>query len=476
MKRRVLIVDDDEAVRAQMKWALAGDYEVVLAEDRAGAVAAFDENHPIAVVLDLGLPPSPSSPEEGLALLNTLLANDPQAKVIVATGLSDRDTTLRALKRGAYDFVSKPVESEHLRVILGRAFQLAELERNYREMLRRSEDSFEGMFGTSPAMREVFASIRKLAAIDSSVLLLGESGVGKETAARAIHRNSRRKEGPFVVVNCGAIPAALIESELFGHEKGAFPGAHTQRQGRIELSQGGTLFLDGVDEVPASMQVKLFQFLRERRLQRLAANEEIEVDVRVVSAANGDLKKAVLKRDFREDLFDILSVRILNLPPLRERGGDIEPLAHLFLQQTAAQEGKGRLTFHAEALAAMNQYHWPGNIRELAECVKRAVVVTQSEHITKADLDLGSPAKSSTTTLRKAREAVEREVIVQALERNNQMISRAAAELGISRPTLYDLMDKLGILKTKDKESTADELTSPQILLCSPKARPAGKS
>ena len=306
------------------------------------------------------------------------------------------------------------------------------------------------MLGTSPQMQAAFTLIRKVAATDASVLLLGESGTGKEMAAAAIHRRSMRRDGPFVAINCNAIPENLLESELFGHEKGAFTGAHIQRKGMIETASGGTLFLDEIGELPPAIQVKLLRFLQEQRLQRVRGRQEIQIDTRLVTATNADLKEMIDAGKFREDLYFRLAVVTIRLLPLRDRGEDVVLLAREFLQRYAGQSGRTKLVFAPDAVRAMTRYSWPGNVRELQNRVKRAIIMTSGARVTAKDLELErgqDVASSSTPTLRQARENVEREMIQQALKRNSGKITSAAAELGISRPTLYELMEKLRITK-----------------------------
>ncbi|MBI2929394.1 MAG: PEP-CTERM-box response regulator transcription factor [Verrucomicrobia bacterium] len=447
MKPTLLIVDDDEEIRSQMKWALAQDYEVLLAGDRASALETFREKRPFVALLDLGLPPHPNGPEEGLATLSDLLVQDRLAKVIIITGQGDRDNALRAVADGAYDFLCKPAQMEELRIILKRAFHLAHLEREYRDMQQHlASDTFEGMLGTSAQMQDVFNSIRKVATTEAPVLVLGESGTGKEMAALAIHRRGARKDGPFVAINCGAIPDTLLESELFGHEKGAFTGAHIQRQGRIETANKGTLFLDEIGELPPPLQVKLLRFLQEQTIERVGGRTQIQIDARVIAATNMDLTKAMTDGKFREDLYYRLAVVVIKLPPLRERQNDIALVAQSFLQKFATENSKGTLKFTKEALRALEQHPWPGNVRELENRVKRAVIMAEGKGVTPADLELASVTSlASGRSLKDAREAVERELIQQALRKHGGKISPAAADLGISRPTLYEMMEKLGI-------------------------------
>jgi two-component system NtrC family response regulator len=458
MKPRLLIVDDDEAIRTQTKWALSQDYDVCLAEDRRGAIEAFEANSPAVTLLDLGLPPRPNECDEGMAALSDILAIDSAAKVIVVSGQSEKRNAIQAVGAGAYDFLCKPVEMEPLKLLLLRCIRVVDLEKEYRQLQQsRRSEVFEDMLGTSPQMQSVFAFIRKVAGTNVPVLLLGESGTGKEMAAAAIHHRSTRKDGPFVAINCNAIPENLLESELFGHEKGAFTGAHIQRKGLLETASGGTLFLDEIGELPATIQVKLLRFLQEQRFQRVGGRQEIQVDTRLVTATNADLKQLIENGKFREDLYFRIAVVPLRLLPLRERGEDILFLAREFLQSYAVQSGRGNVVFGPDALGAITRYSWPGNVRELQNRVKRAVIMASGSRVAAKDLELdgrGGVFASSARTLKQAREQVERDVIQQALRRHSGKITAAAADLGISRPTLYELMEKLSISKERATTST----------------------
>ena len=443
----LLLVDDDEAIRTQMKWALSADYEMVSAEDRAGAVENFKKKKPAVTLLDLGLPPRPAEPDEGLATLAELKALDEMAKIIVISGQGEKKNALEAVAAGAYDFLCKPVDPDELKLLLKRCIYLADLEREYRKAMEGQRVTvFEDMMGTSPQMQGVFSFIRKVATSTAPVLLLGESGTGKEMAAVAIHRRGPRKDGPFIPINCNAIPENLLESELFGHEKGSFTGATMQRVGLVETAKGGTLFLDEIGELPPSIQVKLLRFLQEQRFQRVGGRQELASDARVIAATNVDLKAGINQGSFREDLYFRLAVLVISLPPLREREDDAVLLAQEFLQRYAAQNGRANIAFVPEALRAINRHPWPGNVRELQNRIKRAVIMADSKRITEKDLELSTGLGfSSSTTLKEARENVEREMVQRALKRNLGRISSAAAELGISRPTLYELMERLGI-------------------------------
>ncbi|MEO7299734.1 MAG: PEP-CTERM-box response regulator transcription factor [Verrucomicrobiota bacterium] len=458
MNPKLLIIDDDEEIRTQMKWALSADYEVHLAEDRLSALEFFREHRPQVALLDLGLPPHPGTPEEGLATLSEILALDSSVKVIIVSGQGEKDNTLQAIGAGAYDFLTKPAELEELKIILKRTFHVAALESEYKQLQKRvKSNSFEEMLGTSTQMQSVFGLIRKVATTDAPVLVLGESGTGKEMVSLAIHRRSGRKDGAFVAINCSAIPETLLESELFGHERGAFTGAHVQRKGRIESAEGGTLFLDEIGELPPPIQVKLLRFLQEQRIERVGGRQEIHVNTRVIAATHVDLKKAITEARFREDLYYRLAVVVISLPPLRKRDNDIHLIAQELLRRCAADIGKDGLSFDQHAVKAMNRYSWPGNVRELENRVKRAVIMAEKKRITAADLELEGASISvatSASNLKEAREGLEREMVVASLRKHSGKISSAAVELGISRPTFYELMDKLGIDRSGPKANT----------------------
>jgi len=443
-KPGILIIDDDDEVRTQMKWALAQHYHVLMAEDRQSALKQLKEHRPAVVTLDLGLPPSPGDTREGFAALADLLHSDPSLKVIVITGQGEKSNGVQAIAQGAYDFFSKPVRTEELRIVLARALKVAELQREHREMLESGQgDSFEGILGTSRQIKTVFAAIRKMAASDASVLIAGESGTGKELVARAIHRLSARQSGPFIAINCGAIPENLLESELFGHEKGSFTGAHAQRQGRIETAEGGTLFLDEIGELSGPLQVKLLRFLQDHEVERVGGRSLIKVDTRVIAATNVDLVKAMAEGRFREDLYYRLAV-LVSLPPLREREGDLLTLAHAFLQRQA-QELQKKLVLTSKSVKVIESHSWPGNVRELENRIQRAAIMAENGKVTPEDLGLTSVYTEYGQGLFDAREALDRQMIEAALVKTRGNLTRAAMELAISRPTLYELMEKLGM-------------------------------
>jgi two-component system NtrC family response regulator len=448
-KPKLLVVEDDEAIRTQMKWALVQDYEVLLAEDRRGALDIFGKEQPLVVTLDLGLPPYPGEVKEGFLALGEILSQNTFVKVIVITGQGEKDHALKAIGEGAYDFFCKPIHIDELKVILNRAFYVSQLEREHRELQKRlCGESFEGMLGTSPQMQEVFSSIRKVATTEVPVLIVGESGTGKELVAGAIHRNSSRRDYPFVVINCSAIPENLLESELFGHEKGAFTGAHIQRKGRFEMAQRGTLFLDEIGELSLPLQVKLLRFLQEQKVERVGGREAIAVDARVLAATNKDLNQALDEGKFRQDLYYRLGVVTISLPPLREREGDILLLATALLHRYVHESGKKITGFTPQAVKAIETYKWPGNIRELENRIKRAVIMAEGQKVTHTDLEFQSSyATYEGKGLKEAREELEKDLIQRALSKHKGSITHAASELGISRPTLYELMEKLGIEK-----------------------------
>jgi two-component system NtrC family response regulator len=434
-----------------MKWALGRDYQVFLAEDRAVALEVFREEQPAVVTLDLGLPPAPAGVEEGFRVLDNMLEVDADTKIIVLSARNEKKHALDAIARGAYDFLTKPVELEELQVVLKRAFYVAQLERENKGLLNHSAPpGFEQMLGDSPQMETVFEIIHRVADSDIPVLIVGESGTGKELAAQAIHVRSGRSDGPFVAINCGAIPENLLEAELFGHEKGAFTGAHIQRLGRIEKAQGGTLFLDEIGDISTHLQSKLLRYLQEQTIERVGGRDEIHVDARVLAATNVDLKKALDKGTFREDLYYRLGVVVTPMPPLREREGDIALLANALLNRFSKQNNKNGMCFSPQAFQAMERHAWPGNIRELENRVKRAVIMANGKKVTPADLELASSfAQYEGLGLREAREALEKDFITRALTRNKGNLTKTAFDLGISRPSLYDLMDKLRIDRPK---------------------------
>jgi two-component system, NtrC family, response regulator len=445
-KAKILIVDDDDELRTQMMWALNSTYDVLLAEDRPSAIQIVKDYKPTAVTLDLGLPPSAGDTREGLLALADMLQIDRFLKVLVVTGQDEKQNGIEAIGQGAYDFFCKPVNIDELKVVLDRALRVQDFERDRFEQLDDDSavEAFEEIIGVSPQMQTVFDTIQKVSRTDASVLIVGESGTGKELVARAIHRHSSRNSGPFVPINCGAIPENLLESELFGHEKGSFTGAHIQRLGRVELANKGTLFLDEIGELSGPLQVKLLRFLQQHEIERIGGRSPIHVDARIVAATNMDLTKAMAEGRFREDLYYRLGVVIISLPSLRERNEDVLLLANTFLQRQAAAQGRD-LIFTPKALKAIESHHWPGNVRELENRIQRAAIMAENGRITPRDLGISQYSEFEGQGLAKARQAVERQMIEAALARNKGNLTRAAAELEISRPSLYELIDKLGI-------------------------------
>jgi two-component system NtrC family response regulator len=449
-RRPLLIVEDDPALQTQMKWAFDA-YDVAVASDRESALAQLRRVEPAVVTLDLGLPPAPDDASEGFRTLQEILALAPQTKVIVLTGQSDRSNALRAVSLGAYDFYAKPFEPEVLALIIERAFRLHELQEENRRLVQtQGAAGMAGIITRDPETQRVCRTIEKIAPSNVTVMVLGESGTGKELVARALHDLSPRANRRFVAINCAAIPEGLLESELFGHEKGAFTGAVKQTIGRIESANKGTLFLDEIGDLPLPLQAKLLRFLQERSIERIGGREEIPVDVRIVCATHRDLKALIREGRFREDLYYRLAEIVLVVPPLRERVGDATLIAHALAHRYAAELKRGAMNLTPDALAAIEQYSWPGNVRELENVIKRAVVMAEGKAIAVADLDLGSAGVDSGSVneplnLRAVREAAEQRAVLRALARSNNNLSRAAELLGISRPSLYDLMNRFGL-------------------------------
>jgi len=450
-RTKLLIVEDEEAIRGQMRWALAEDYDVLLAGDRMSALEKVRTDRPPLILLDLGLPPSPRRGEEGLRALGEILTFDREAKVIVVTGNQDRENALMAIGQGAFDYFLKPADIDELKTVLKRALHIASLEKeNAGKDHHPGLPLFDEIIGESPSMHRVFEIVRKVSATDVSVLIQGESGTGKELIARAIHRSGNRKDAPFVPINCGAIPENLLESELFGYEKGAFTGADAQKRGRIEYADGGTLFLDEIGELPLALQVKLLRFLQERKVERVGGREMIPVDVRVIAATNKDLKAEIGEARFREDLYYRLGVVTITVPPLRERAGDSVLLANAFLQAFSTNYRKAIKGFRTDALDAIKSYDWPGNVRELENRVKRAVVMCEGKYVVPGDLELDASRDSAVPkSLRQIREETEKYHVKKALEKHDGNISKAARELGVSRPTFHDLMRKYRLSREK---------------------------
>lgn len=442
----LLVVEDDPGLQKQLKWSFDA-YEVLVAGDRETAIAMVRRHEPAVATVDLGLPPDPDGASQGLATLENILALAPDTKVIMVTGNQDRAHAVQAIGLGAYDFYQKPVDPEILGLIVERAFRLHDLQQeNRRLQLRQTESPVSGIITNDPAMQKVCRTVEKVASSDVSVLLLGESGTGKELLARALHQLSIRASKKFVAINCAAIPENLLESELFGYEKGAFTGAAKQTKGKVEYAEGGTLFLDEVGDLPFALQAKLLRFLQERVFERVGGREEIAVDVRVVCATHQDLQAQIKAGRFREDLFYRLSEIVVNIPPMRDREGDPTLLAHAFLEKFSKSQGRSLQGFSADALQAIESYPWPGNAREMENFIKRAVIMADGPQITIQDLGLNvSDEEASPLNLRQVRDEAERKALVRALGRSGGNMMHAAELLGISRPTLYDLINRHGI-------------------------------
>ncbi|MGE0385611.1 MAG: PEP-CTERM-box response regulator transcription factor [Gammaproteobacteria bacterium] len=443
--QRLLVVEDDPGLQKQLKWCFA-DFEISMAADRGAALEAVARFRPAVVTLDLGLPPDAANATEGIAALEQMLELDPYLKIIVVTGNDERANALRAVALGAYDYYQKPVDPEVLSLIVKRAFHLHALEaENRRLTAHRGGTLLNGLIASSPSMVKVCETIEKVAPADVTVLLLGESGTGKELLARALHELSPRRNGSFVAINCAAIPENLLESELFGYEKGAFTGATKQTRGKIEYAAGGTLLLDEVGDLPLPLQAKLLRFLQERVIERVGGRETIPIDVRIVCATHKDLKALVREGGFREDLYYRTSEISVIIPPLRERPGDALLIARALLQQFTESAGKRDRDFSANAIRAIEAYHWPGNVRELASKVKRGSIMASGKLVEPEDLELDSPRDAAPLTLKAVREAAEADAVRQALIRADGQINRAAESLGVSRPTIYHLMKKYGL-------------------------------
>jgi two-component system NtrC family response regulator len=441
----LLVVEDDPGLQKQLKWCF-DDCEVIVAEDRDAAIAQLRRHAPPVVLQDLGLPPDPEGVTEGMETLKSILELASETKVIVITGNHDRDNAVRAVGLGAYDFYQKPIDTDVLRLIVQRAFHIHDLERQNRE-LRRSQlrSPLEGIVASDEPMLRVCRMIEKVAPTDVSVLILGQSGTGKELLARAIHKLSTRSAERFQAINCAAIPEQLLESELFGHEKGAFTGAVKTTPGKIELAEGGTLFLDEIGDMPLPLQAKLLRFLQDRVIERVGGRAEIAVDVRIVCATNQDLQTAIAQQRFREDLYYRISEITVNVPSLRERAGGAIVLAHHFLHRFSQTHGRPRRGFTEDAVAAIESHPWPGNVRELENKIKTAVIMADGPVITALDLGLAAGEDRQPFNLKEVRSKAEEQAVRQALTITEGNVSRAAELLGVTRPTLYDLMGRLGL-------------------------------
>ncbi len=445
---QLLIVEDDLALQKQIKWSL-DQFASATADDRESALTQLRRHAPAVVTMDLGLPPDADGTEEGFKLLEQIVGAAPDTKVIVLTGQNGQANALKAIAMGAYDFLAKPFEPEMLNLTVERAFRLHELQtENARLQSMRQPDTLAGLITRDPDVLRVCRTIEKVANSGATVMLLGESGTGKEVLARGLHQSSNRRAERFVAINCAAIPENLLESELFGYEKGSFTGAAKTTLGKIETANGGTLMLDEIGDLPMPLQAKLLRFLQERVIERVGGRQEIPVDVRIVCATHQDLKQLTTEGRFREDLYYRLAEIVVNIPPLRARVGDAALLAHAFTKRFAQEQNRRNLSLSEDALRAIEAHKWPGNIRELENCIKRATIMADGSQVTADDLGLAVPAgeqDDASLDLRTVRDEAEKKAVIAALARSNGNVLRAAELLGVSRPTLYDLMHRLGL-------------------------------
>ena len=457
MTRRLLIVEDDPGLQSQMRWCFSEDLEVVVANDRESALTALRRNEPDVITLDLGLPPDPGGASEGFLLLEEILRLSPMSKIIVVTGREDKENAVKAIGMGASDFYQKPLDADILSFVVNRAFRLAELERENRELARqRSGTCIKGIVASSPQMLAVCRTLEKVAPTDVTTLITGETGTGKELLARALHDLSHRSDKPFAAINCAAIPENLLESELFGFEKGSFTGATQGKKGTIESANGGTLFLDEIGDMPIPLQAKLLRFLQERVVDRVGSVKPIPVDVRVVCATHRNVRHLIDQETFREDLYYRISEITLDVPALREREGDAIVVAQSLLQSLGKQMDRPNLAFDEDAIRAIKAHPWPGNVREMINKVKRATIMAEGKKVTANDLELdsGIEGPESQINLRQVRENAERAAIMQALQFCNYNMAQASRLLGVTRPTLYNLTDKYKIDTSAEASET----------------------
>jgi two-component system NtrC family response regulator len=443
----LLVVEDNPGLQKQLKWSLEG-YQVFLADDRASAIQQLKQHNPAVVTLDLGLPPDTSNASEGLAALEEILNLAPHTKVIVVTGNDDRDNALKAISLGAYDFYQKPVNPDILVLIVDRAYTLYKLETEIRKLAGQGSASpLDGIVGSSAQMLEVCRMVEKIGPSEATTLVLGESGTGKELIAQALHSLSPRRDQPFMAINCAAIPENLLESELFGYEKGAFTGAVKQTLGKIEIANGGTFFLDEIGDMPLPLQAKLLRFMQERVIERIGGRKSIPVDVRVICATHRNLAHSMQESVFREDLYYRISEIVIEIPPLREREGDRLLLAQSFLDKFSQKNGCSFRGFTGQARMQVDAYAWPGNVREMENKVKRAVILAEGKQITAGDLGFTEQHEPGSLNLSEAREQIERQLVERALAIHDGNVSHAAEALGVSRPSLYKLLKKLNMME-----------------------------
>ena len=444
-RERILIVDDEESIRNQLQWGLADEYEVLTAAGLEDARRLLREQEPSVVTLDLALTPGSPATNEGMTLLDEIVDRHPATRVVMVTGNDSRENALMAIRRGAVDWYAKPIRLEELKGILRRALYIRGIELSQPGEAAAGRKRYHRLVGESESIRRVFGLIQRVAGTDANVLITGENGSGKELVAHAIHEASGRRSGPFVPINCGAIPEQLLESELFGHERGAFTDAYRTREGKLELAEGGSIFLDEIGELPTHLQVKLLRFLQDKMVERVGGREPRKVDARLVAATNHDLKAEMAAGRFREDLYYRLNVVNIHLPPLRERGDDLRILADYFLDFYTKHHKRRIKGFTQSALRSLQAHPWPGNVRELENRVQRAVILAQDAYVRPEDLELEGARAESPQTLQDARDEAERRLLVESLTRNVGNITRAARDIKVSRPTFHDLLRKHGM-------------------------------
>ncbi|MEE9413010.1 MAG: PEP-CTERM-box response regulator transcription factor [Methylococcales bacterium] len=447
MQKSLLIIEDDLGLQSQLKWSFDA-YEVRTADDRESAIDIVKKHQPAVITLDLGLPPDPGGVKEGFETLKEIHSISPFSKVIVITGNDQASVPVQSIAQGAYDYYQKPIDPDMLSLVIDRAFRLFDLEEENRKLQRLDvTNPMVGIIAVSPEMHAVCRTVERVAGTDITTLILGESGTGKDVIARAIHRLSSRASQPFIAVNSAAIPENLLESELFGHEKGAFTGADRQVNGKVEMANGGTFFLDEIGDIPMSLQPKLLRFLQERVIERVGGRNEISVDVRVICATHQNLEQLIKEGKFRQDLFYRINEITIQIPPLSERRGDISVLAKSFMQRYAHEMKRKLSGFTDTALAAMEAHSWPGNVRELESRVKRAVLMSTTTQVTEQDLELESSGEvvKKVKPLREIRNVAERRAIVTALAEAGGNVSKAADLLEVTRPTLYSLLNKFDL-------------------------------
>ena len=460
---KILIVDDEPSILSQLKWGLSDEYQVLTAESVDEARRLLRDERPGVVTLDVALGTREADREAGLALLEEIVDHYPLVKVIMVTGNDSRENALAAIRRGAVDWYSKPIQLEELKTILARAFHIQRLEAGQGASAGRKR--YHRLVGESESLKRVFGLIQRVAPTDATVLILGENGTGKELVAHAVHQSSPRRERPFIPIHCGAIPETLLESELFGHERGAFTDAYRTREGKFELANGGTIFLDEIGELPVHLQVKLLRFLQDHVIERIGGREAIQVDARVVAATNRDLKAAIAAGGFREDLFYRLSVLTIQVPPLRERGDDMRTLAEYFLEFYTRHHKRRIKGFTRSALRSIQAHPWPGNVRELENRVQRGVIMARDAYLRPEDLELAEPQVDLPRTLQEARDQAERALLVDALTRNAGNITRAARDIDVSRPTLHDLLRKHGLEADRYRRpGTPEDEADPEVV------------